>query len=157
MFHGKQVLLAALLAAASPLIGAQAPPKASPVAWTSTPQYVRLFAPTGERAEAYRAYTSSLSLQEVLQRLETDSALLHPPGAWAPVAMLPQDAFGRTGNYQIWKLSRLFGARRAMVARGPRDTGNGAAEAWTLISPYPSPELERLEPGTLLLVLDLTR
>ena len=157
MFHGKQVLLVALLAAASALIGAQAPPIDSPVAWTSAPQYVRLFAPTRAHAEAYRAYTSPLNLEAVVQKLETDSALLHPPGAWVPVASLPQDAFGRTGNYQIWKLSRLFGARRTLVARGPRDTGNGAVEAWTLISPYPSPEFERLEPGTLLLVLDLSR
>src|SRR5262245_60102999 len=109
MFHGKQVLVAALLAAASPRIGAQAPPIESAVAWTSAPQYVRLFAPTGPRAAAYRAYTSSLNLQAVLQRLEGDSAILHPPGAWVPMALLPLDAFGRTGNYQIWKLSRLFG------------------------------------------------
>lgn len=39
------------------------------------------------------------------------------------------------------------------VARGTRRAGDGTIEAWTLISPYPDPGLQRLEAGTLLLIL----
>jgi hypothetical protein len=52
-------------------------------------------------------------------------------------------------------MAKLYGADRAMVARGPRADGERPYEAWTLISPYPDMNLERLEPGTLLIVLDL--
>jgi hypothetical protein len=42
-----------------------------------------------------------------------------------------------------------------VVARGPRGAAGRPAEAWTLISPYPSGDLTRLEAGTMLIVLDL--
>jgi len=71
------------------------------------------------------------------------------------MALLPLDAFGKTGNYQAWKLSQLFGARRAQVARGPRGENGQPTEAWTLISPYPDGNLEHLNLGTLLIVVDL--
>jgi hypothetical protein len=47
----------------------------------------------------------------------------------------------------------VYGARRARVARGPRVVDGRVVESWTLISPYPDPGLQRLEPGTLLIVL----
>jgi hypothetical protein len=65
------------------------------------------------------------------------------------------EAFGQSGGYNRWKLARLYGARRAKVARMPRVENGRVVEAWTLISPYPDPGLERLEPGTLLIVLRL--
>ena len=73
-----------------------------------------------------------------------------------PQALLPSDAFGQTGSYDRWKVAKLYGAERAMVARGPRAlSGDNPSEAWTLISPYPDKQVERLESGTLLIVLDL--
>jgi len=66
--------------------------------------------------------------------------------------LLPADAFGRSGDYDRSKLARLYGARRASVARGPRLENGRVVESWTLVSPYPSVALERLEPGTLLIV-----
>jgi hypothetical protein len=162
MFYRTQVLWAALLLGLwLPWSGngrAQGnPAQAPPGPWRSAPEYVRLFAPTAERRSAYRAYVSSADLQIVLRQLEAESSLLRPPGAWIPAALLPLDAFGKTGTYDPWKMARLFGARRAMVARGPRGEGGRPVEAWTLISPYPDRDLEYLEPGTLLLVLDLAR
>jgi len=118
---------------------------------------VRLFAPAAAHTDAYRTYVSPLDLRILLRQLESESSLLRPPGAWAASAVLPQDAFGRTGAYDPWKMARLFGARRVMVARGPRGERGRPTEAWTLISPYPDRNLERLETGTLLIVLDLTR
>jgi hypothetical protein len=127
------------------------PAKAEAGAWTDAPDYLRLFAPSGARAAAYHIYVSRLGIDEVLARLAADPSLLHPPGAWMPAALLPSDAFGQTGSYDRSALARLYGSKRALVARGPR-----ASEAWTLISPYPSRDMTRLEPGTMLIVLDLS-
>ncbi len=127
-----------------------------PGTWRIAPEYVRLFAPRRAHAAAYDAYVSPLDLDAVMRQLAPDPALLHPPGAWTPAALLPSDAFGQTGGYDRWRVERLYGARRAMVARGPRGEDGHPTQAWTLISPYPDPTLEHLEPGTLLIVLDLT-
>jgi hypothetical protein len=123
--------------------------------WRNAPEYVRLFAPARAHTSAYRAYVSPVDLATVLRQLEGNPALLRPPGAWMPSALLPSDAFGQTGGYDRWRMAKLYGARRAMVARGPRVEGERPTQAWTLISPYPDGNLERLEPGTLLIVLDL--
>ena len=131
--------------------GAQAPPGT----WQEAPAYLPLFAASGPRATAYRIYVSPLDLGTVLMRLAGYSSLLRPPGAWAPSTGLPSDAFGQTGRYDRSKLARLYGSTRATVARGPRARDGRSAEAWTLISPYPNREMTRLEPGTLLIVLDL--
>ena len=129
------------------------PPPAE--SWREAPGYLRMFAPSGPRAAAYRIYVSPLDVETLLKRLAADSSLLHPPGAWSPAALLPLDAFGEMGAYDRSKLARLYGSRRAIVAHGPRGTGERPTEAWTLISPYPGTGLQRLEPGTMLIVLDL--
>lgn len=138
------------LGAAAP--SAQPPPSG---AWQDAPGYLRLFAPFGTRASAYRIFVTTLPIDTLLRRLAQDPSLLHPPGAWVPAPVLPVDAFGQTGRYDRSRVARLYGARRPVVARGPRGTDGRAAEAWTLVSPYPSPDLTRLEPGTMLIVLDL--
>jgi hypothetical protein len=175
MLHGKLLVTAAalLVVAGAPADYAQsraaeAPPfgfaPGRPGEWPAlsvvegrnAPEYVRLFAPSRAHTDAYQAYVSPLDLGTVLRQLERDPLLLHPPGAWTPSALLPSDAFGQTGSYERSKMARLYGARRATVARGPRGEGGRPTQAWTLISPYPDRTLERLEPGTLLIVLDLS-
>ena len=123
-------------------------------AWRDAPAYLHLFAPRLHR-DAYRTAVSPLDLDTLLALLSADPALLKPPGAWQPRGITPSDAFGEAGTYPRWKLAQLYGARRARVARGPRMEGGRVAETWTLVSPYPDPSLERLEPGTLLIVLRL--
>jgi hypothetical protein len=125
-----------------------------PGEWRSAPEYVRLFTPLHAHTESYRAYVSQRGLDDVLRGLEIDP-LLHPPGAWAPSAVLSSEAFGLTGTYDRAKLARLYGARRAIVARGPRGERGRPTQAWTLISPYPDRNFDRLQPGTLLIVLNL--
>jgi hypothetical protein len=132
---------------------------AAAAAWlslqTPRPEYRALFAPAGARGHAYDFYVASANLESVLRMLTTDPSVLHAPGAWEPAALLPADAFGETGAYDRAKLTRLYGATRALVARGPRADGGHPTESWTLISPYPSLDLSRLEPGTLVIVLHL--
>jgi hypothetical protein len=71
-------------------------------------------------------------------------------GAGPVEALEPFDAFGSAGAYNRPALAKLYGGRRARVARGWRERG-GAIESETWISPYPSADFRRLEPGTLLL------
>jgi hypothetical protein len=139
---------AQLPAAPLPAAGPSTPLRAG---WREAPEYVRLFAPQ-RQADAYRAYVSPLGLEETLAQISADPAALHPPGAWTPQAMIPYDAFGLTGSYNRWKVAGLYRSRRARVARGPR-LDQGQTESWTLIAPFPDDTLQRLEPGTLIIVL----
>ena len=126
-----------------------------PGEWRNAPAYVRLFTPLRAHTDAYDAYVSPRDLSDVLRQLGNDPSLVHPPGSWTASAVLPLEAFGLTGSYDRAKLARLYGARRALVARGPRGKGGRPTQSWTLISPYPDRNLERLEPGTLLIILNL--
>ena len=119
--------------------------------WREAPQYISLFVPQTQWA-AYRAFVSPLGLEATLEQITADPAFLHPPGAWTPQAMIPYDAFGLSGSYNRWKVAGLYRSRRAHVARGPR-VDQGGTESWTLIAPYPDEALQRLEPGTLIIVL----
>ena len=155
----RKLVGAVLLCLAGRVVTAQAPPGD----WLEAPEYLPLFAPAGARARAYHIYVTPLDLQAVLKQVGADPLTLHPPGSWLAVAQLPSDAFGQTGGYDRSMLARLYGSARATVSRGPRgpaspSTGLGASrpsEMWTLISPYPSGDMRRLEPGTLLIVFDL--
>jgi hypothetical protein len=143
---------AAVLWLSAVVAGAVPPPTAG---WQDAPQYVPLFAPSGPRAAAYHAYVSPLAMDVLIARLASEPSLLHPPGSWTPTAVIAADAFGQTGGYDRSRLARLYGSKRAIVARGPRGAAAHPTEVWTLISPYPSADLTRLEPGTLLIVLNL--
>jgi hypothetical protein len=146
------VVAAAMLWLSAAATNAQPPPSG---AWQDAAGYLRLFAPFGTRAAAYRIFVTTLPIDALLGRLTQDPSLLHPPGAWVPAPVFPADAFGQTGRYDRSRLARLYGARRPLVARGPRGDGGRPMEAWTLVSPYPSLDLGRLEPGTMLIVMDL--
>ena len=139
---------AALVALATAAAAAQ-----PPGTWREAPAFVALVAPPDARAAAYRAYVSAVDLDEALRALAADATLLRPPGAWEPRPIAPADAFGTAGRYDRSRLARLYGARRPRVARGARRAADGVVEAWTLISPHPDLDLQRLERGTLLVVL----
>ena len=154
-----RILVGAVLLGLGAAVVAQAPQGD----WRDAREFLPLFAPSGARAAAYRIYVSRRDLQTVLTQIGSEPSAMHPPGAWLPAAQLPLDAFGQTGGYDRSKLARLYGAKRALVARGPRESAGPSTalgtsrpvEAWTLISPYPSRDMQRLEPGTMLIVLDL--
>lgn len=127
---------------------------AVPSSLRPAPEFIPLFAPHAHR-NAYTAYVSPLPVAALLRELEQDPERLEPPGAWQARPAGPFDAFGEAGRYNRFRLARLYGATHALVARGPRGSGAAVSEMWTLISPYPDPDLSRLEPGTLVLVLRL--
>jgi hypothetical protein len=74
---------------------------------------------------------------------------LGKPG-WKVELLAPLDAFGTAGAYDRSTVSRLYGGRRAMVARGWIHE-NGHIVSLTLVSPYPDATLTRLDPGTLII------
>ena len=136
-----------MLSLAGAVATAQPPPSGT---WREAREYLPLFAPPGARASAYRIFVTSVALEALLPRLIGEPSLLRPPGAWLATPTLAGDAFGLTGRYDRSRLARVYGARRPLVARGPRGAAGRPTEAWTMISPYPSRDLTRLEPGTLL-------
>ena len=129
-------------------------PLASALGFRPAPEFLTVFAPRLHR-DAYAAWISSLPLERVLQRLESAPELLHPPGSWQAMPSLPADAFGNTGTYDKSRLARLYGSMRVTVARGPVAPTGSPAQMWSLFSPYPNPRLDRLETGTLLIVVTL--
>jgi hypothetical protein len=120
--------------------------------WRESPEYVALFAPRLYR-DAYRALTSPVELDALLQLVSTQHDTIQAPDSWRPRQENALDTFGAGGTYDRWKLARLYGSRRPTVARGPRGRNGIVEEMWTLVSPYPSADLDRLESGTLLIVL----
>ena len=135
-----------------PLAGSAAAGGGPGPAWREVPAYVALFAPRVHR-DAYRAFVLADGLDAALRLVAHEPASLQAPGSWVPHPQLPADAFGAGGTYDHQKIARLYGSRRASVARGPHGRDDRVDEMWTLISPYPSPDLERLETGTLLIIL----
>jgi hypothetical protein len=119
---------------------------AAPAGWTESPLFRSLFTPRHVPAGTYGTFVSPRSIDDVLAGIDAGVA---------PQAVVALEAFGGSGGYDRWKLARLYGAKRARVARIPRVEDGEVVEAWTLVSPYPDPSLERLEPGTLLIVLRL--
>ncbi len=69
---------------------------------------------------------------------------------WVIESLEPADAFGGAGSYDHPTLARLYGGRRARVARSWTETAD-RFEAITLISPYPNTTLTTLEQGTLVI------
>jgi hypothetical protein len=69
---------------------------------------------------------------------------------WHIEVLGPLDAFGAAGSYDRSAVARLYGGRRATVARTWIQE-NGRFESLTLISPYPDATLRELRAGTLII------
>ena len=123
--------------------------------FTEAPVFVPLFTPRAVPPGTYRTYTTVRDLDTVLRGVRDDPSLRGGNGSFEPQSVIAADAFGQSGGYNRWRLALLYGAKRARVARGPRIEDGRVVEAWTLVSPYPDAALERLNPGTLLIILRL--
>src|ERR671937_3129971 len=99
-----------------------------------------MFTPPRPQLGRYEVCTTSKAL----------NAVARPD--WLVEAQPPLDAFGAAGPYDRAKLARLYGGRRATVARGWIQE-NGCVTSVTAISPFPDVALARLDPGTLLIRL----
>jgi len=102
------------------------------------PVFAELFTPRRPVLGRYEACTDPRPLAEMA------------PADWVVEALEPADAFGGAGSYDHAALARLYGGRRARVARGWTESAD-RFEAVTLISPYPNAAVTALEPGTLII------
>jgi hypothetical protein len=81
----------------------------------------------------------------------TEQPIENAVAAGSPIESTePLDAFGTAGDYDRSKLARLYGGKRARVARQWTQQGD-AFESVTFISPYPDATLTHLLPGTMLI------
>jgi hypothetical protein len=71
---------------------------------------------------------------------------------WPRQQIAALDALGTAGSYDRAAVARLYGARRATVARGWRRR-DGELESVMVISPVPNRTATELEPGTLIIRL----
>lgn len=78
------------------------------------------------------------------------------PGAWLPTRPEVHEAFGQAGIYDRARLAQLFGGKRLTVVRGSLLQADGT-DAYTLISPYPSPDMTTVHSGTLVIVVHVLR
>ena len=102
------------------------------------PQLAALFAPPHPQLGRYEVCTSPRPL-----------TALAPPG-WKVESVGPLDAFGAAVAVDRHRVARLYGGRRAAVARGWRRQ-DGGIESVTFISPHPNRALTALDPGTLVI------
>lgn len=126
-----------------------------------SPAHARLFTPRGAPADSYRVTVLDVPLDQaraaVMLALEVPASPPAGSGPWAVRRLEVAEAFGASGTYDRTRLARLFRGRRAQVARGPVVRQGLTVASVTLISPYPDPTLSRLETGTMVILLDVSR
>ena len=110
------------------------------------PLLTRLFTPPHPQLGQYEVCTTP----DAIERIVAEGG----PGTgvrYAEIeALLPAEALGAAGPYDRSAVARLYGARRANVARGWRQVGD-RFEMVTLVSPHPDASLTRLERGTMVI------
>ncbi len=109
----------------------------------------RLFTPMAAPAGQYVVYRSDrpiAALTAELKALDPDPA----PGAWEALRPEAHDAFGQEGPYDRSKLARLFRGKRVTLVRGSLVEGD-LRVGYTLISPFPSPRLDAIVEGTMVI------
>lgn len=63
------------------------------------------------------------------------------------------EAFDGAALFDRARLARLYGGRAPQAARGPIIEHGRVTAVVLLLSPYPDPDLDRLHPGTLIMVV----
>ena len=96
-------------------------------------------------AGRYEVCTSPAGFDDVMAALVAQGVQFGPVQAADPL-----DAFGTAGPYDRSAVSRLFGGRRAALARGWSQQDGGVVSV-TIVSPYPNPAWRSLLPGTLVI------
>ena len=105
------------------------------------------FTPGRPAAGRYEVCTTPAALDDAVLS-DTNQLSVH---AGTVDAVDPLDAFGTAGPYDRLALSRLFGGRRARVARGWANRGRSSLLSITYVSPHPDRTFTVLEPGTLVI------
>jgi hypothetical protein len=119
-----------------------------------SPKLERLFTPFAVPPGMYEVYESVKPIERIAATLRSlDPAPAR--GAWDLQQTGPGDAFGAEASYNRVRLALLVGGGRITVARGSLRSSDGKVTAYTLLSPYPDPELTELRLGTMTIVFHL--
>jgi hypothetical protein len=121
------------------------PPGPKAPAYTCDPALTALLTPKQPITGRYEVCTTPAAFDLVLAELAAQGVQFGPVQAADPL-----DAFGIAGPYDRSAMSRLFGGRRAAVARGWSKQGRGVLST-TLVSPHPNRALSALVSGTLVI------
>jgi hypothetical protein len=112
-----------------------------------------LFAPVHPVLGRYEVCVDSDPIERIVAALRAPGA----SGAAGPEYHIgdpdfsdPLEALGGAGDYDRGRVARLYGGSRPKVARGWRQAAD-RFESIALVSPYPEPALDRLNPGTLVI------
>lgn len=110
-------------------------------------QLTALFTPRPPLRAHYAIYTSDAPLDRTRQALEATYGRID----WRIERVGPLDPFDSAARFDRWRLPRLYGAVRPLVASGHLKRASQAF-ALTLISPHPDERLCCLRPGTMIVV-----
>jgi hypothetical protein len=121
---------------------------------SASPAHVALFAPPA-RASQYTFLTTSEPIEAVIDHYRR----AHPSPdrrSWTLQRSGILDVFDTAALYDRSRLARLYRGQAVRVARGPIIENGSVTHAVLLLSPYPEPDLKRLNPGTLVMVVAAT-
>lgn len=116
-----------------------------------SPAHAALFAPPA-RAGLFMFETTLEPIDEVAASYRARSPW-PPAGAWTIGRSGPNDVFDAAALYDRPRLARLYGGRPIRVARGPIIENGRVTHTVLLLSPYPEPDLEHLNSGTLIMTV----
>jgi hypothetical protein len=127
------------------ILAAQPAPKGPAYTCDPDPALASLLTPSRPGAGRYEVCTTPAAIDLVLAEEARQGLQFGPLEALDPL-----DAFGMAGPYDRSAMSRLFGGRRASVARGWSSQVRGLMSV-TLVSPHPNRTFTALAPGTLVI------
>lgn len=118
---------------------------------TASPAHAALFAPPA-RASLFAFATTSESFDRVLAdyRKRWPSS---DPRVWKVERIGPNDVFDGAALYDRARLARVYRGQAPRIARGAIVENGRVTHTVLLVSPYPEPDLERLNRGTLIMTV----
>jgi hypothetical protein len=136
-------------------------PGALAVPGQAAPLLARIFTPRHAPAGAYQVAVLPQGIAEatraVREALNPSARPDAPAGAWVTRTEDALDAFGTAGTYDRSRMARLYSGHGPSVVRAPVVRDGVTVASVMLCSPYPDATLTRLEPGTLVIVIDLQK
>lgn len=120
---------------------------ADPPRMTPSPEHASLFAPPA-RATQF-AFARTPDSIDVVARFYRERFPSVEPRSWAIERLAATEVFDGAALFDRARLARLYAGRTPRVARGPVTRDGQVVEVVLLLSPYPEPDLRRLNPGTL--------